>query len=107
MSDNNKRRRVAVPISEHPTTKKERIMQSILFIIELIFAVFIVFKILPYASAVRNIIVFVITFICMYFLYFTWTRPTTAKYKTVFADELTDEDRQAIADSKALRESLK
>lgn len=92
-----KRKKVNVPIGEHPTTKKERISQTVVSILLFVFAALIDLWIFAYFSNTFKIITIGIFFIIMILLVInTWKQKITIEYKRMYEDELTSEDIELI-----------
>lgn len=93
-----KRKKVQVPIGEHDTKLSERIFNTVISIVLFVVASVIIFWLFQGFSYTFQLIIEGMVLIATVLVISDfWTMKKTIEYKKVFADELTDEDRESIS----------
>lgn len=101
-NSNKKRKKVKVPIGEHATTISERIIQTVLSIVLFAIAtVIILWFFLHFSIAFKIILIGICLLFMVILIVDAWKRKTTTEYKSVYEDELTDEDIRALKEKKS------
>lgn len=97
VSTDNKRKKVQVPIGEHDTKLSERIFNTIIAIVLFVFASLIIFWLFQDITHIfQYILIGIALIITIYLIYKAWTNKKTVEFKTVFEDELTEDDKNRI-----------
>lgn len=91
-----KRKKVRVPIGEHATTLSERIIMTITHIILFILAFFIIAWLFSQMRLLAWIFIAICFVFLIYLLIDDWKTNVTTEYKTVYEDELTENDYELI-----------
>ena len=91
-----KRKKDRVPIGEHATTLSERIIMTITHIILFILAFFIIAWLFSQMRLLAWIFIAICFVFLIYLLIDDWKTNVTTEYKTVYEDELTENDYELI-----------
>lgn len=107
-STNTKRKKVQVPIGEHDTKLSERIFNTVVAVVIFIIVALFIFWLF---QGITRILQFILTgialIITLYLIYKAWTNKKTVEFKTVFEDELTEEDKNRVYAYKQYNHILK
>lgn len=107
-STNTKRKKVQVPIGEHDTKLSERIFNTVVAVgIFIIVALFIFWLFQGITRILQFILTGIALIITIYLIYKAWTDSKTIEFKTVFEDELTEEDKNRVYAYKQYNHILK
>lgn len=107
-STNTIRKKVQVPIGEHDTKLSERIFNTVVAVgIFIIVALFIFWLFQGITRILQFILTGIALIITIYLIYKAWTDSKTIEFKTVFEDELTEEDKNRVYAYKQYNHILK